>query len=709
MRFPYKLCFITLLVTIALCGNSELISTHYNQPMQLTNPGEYHYATYLSFPGTIDPVSDWSSMGLGINELMYETLIYYKKNSTHELEGQLATSWTISPDGLQYNFTLRSGVYFHDGVEFNAWVMKYCLDRIVIMNDHNGPGPYFASYVKGGSKYMSAWSLNVTAALDYLSAGGIVVEDDYHLTINLVNPHTPFIYYLAAQFCSAISPKAIVENCPDFYTTNTTDTTFGMVPLSNWFSGLSSDYTKLGLQTNHPAGESGVVPDSSWTSTASHSWMTSHAVGTGPYILMSDYSPEANLIQFERNDLWWGTFSSNVVEKIAITKEHDLSIRTDDIESGLVDQIEILPENGSQFIDPTGHPLIIGTTVYETSSWLFRNFGFNMNDTLSSSIIQENNTSSTFIANNWNRYNWGTSKASQRNPFTALEFRKAFSLAYDCQTNIQISKDGFAERQEGLIPKDMFGFHDKLIEDGFIPSYDPETAKAIFEQVGWKGVINLIYPKQNFWRRNFCLLMKNNIESLNVGIIISIEGLDYGDYRDKWINNHLPIYYCEWLADWGDPDTIVRNFVYSIDGFFTPQLHYKNPTIDSWIEAAASEQNLLSREQWYRDIQESVSQDYVFIYGCHESRLTIIRDWIQNYPKSGSLNPVSFMFNAEYLDKVELSDTATTTTTTTKTIIDQTTFPPPTISETSGWPIIMGMVSSITFVCYRRSRKNYSE
>ena len=40
----------------------------------------------------------------------------------------LATSWTITPDGKSMTFTLRQGVKFHDGTDFNAQAAKESLD-----------------------------------------------------------------------------------------------------------------------------------------------------------------------------------------------------------------------------------------------------------------------------------------------------------------------------------------------------------------------------------------------------------------------------------------------------------------------------------------------------------------------------------------------------------------------------------------------------
>jgi peptide/nickel transport system substrate-binding protein len=50
----------------------------------------------------------------------------------------LASSWSVSSDGLQYTFTLRQGVKYDDGTEFNATHVKYTFDRAIGMQDPNG-------------------------------------------------------------------------------------------------------------------------------------------------------------------------------------------------------------------------------------------------------------------------------------------------------------------------------------------------------------------------------------------------------------------------------------------------------------------------------------------------------------------------------------------------------------------------------------------
>ena len=80
-------------------------------------------------PSTFDPqIGASSELGIPLRSV-YDTLVYRDPQSLEFVPG-LATSWTISPDGLIYTFALRQGVNFHDGTPFNAQAVAANLDRI---------------------------------------------------------------------------------------------------------------------------------------------------------------------------------------------------------------------------------------------------------------------------------------------------------------------------------------------------------------------------------------------------------------------------------------------------------------------------------------------------------------------------------------------------------------------------------------------------
>jgi len=203
---------------------------------ELKNPDKFIWET-LGIPSTLDsldPAINYETTGSTIIELIYETLVGYKGNSVDEIEGRLATDWTISPNGRVYTFNLRKNVKFHDGVSFNAYIMKYSIDRTILINDRWGPSWMIAQVIKGGSTYLQYYNPNYTEAQAYLDAGGVVVIDDYTLQINLDSAYSPFINSLAFDVACAVSPKAVINNRPSEYSQFIGDKVYGVkVPFLN--------------------------------------------------------------------------------------------------------------------------------------------------------------------------------------------------------------------------------------------------------------------------------------------------------------------------------------------------------------------------------------------------------------------------------------------------------------------------------------------
>lgn len=61
----------------------------------------------------------------------YSTLLKFDAASYPEVKGDLAESWTVSPDRQTYTFKLRPNVLFHDGTKMTAADVKASYERIV--------------------------------------------------------------------------------------------------------------------------------------------------------------------------------------------------------------------------------------------------------------------------------------------------------------------------------------------------------------------------------------------------------------------------------------------------------------------------------------------------------------------------------------------------------------------------------------------------
>lgn len=123
--------------------------------------------------GTIDPHrgTDWTESMAMVN--VYDALVF--PSSAGAMEPKLATSWTASPDGLTYTFTLRKGVKFHDGSEVTAEDVAFSMGRALTLKEG----------------YSWLW-------LDVVEE--VTVNDTYTVTFHLNKPFAPFVSTLAWLF-----------------------------------------------------------------------------------------------------------------------------------------------------------------------------------------------------------------------------------------------------------------------------------------------------------------------------------------------------------------------------------------------------------------------------------------------------------------------------------------------------------------------------
>jgi peptide/nickel transport system substrate-binding protein len=61
----------------------------------------------------------------------YNLLVKFDPQGYPKIVGDIAETWTVSPDGLTYTFKLRSGVQFHDGSPLTSRDVKATFDKII--------------------------------------------------------------------------------------------------------------------------------------------------------------------------------------------------------------------------------------------------------------------------------------------------------------------------------------------------------------------------------------------------------------------------------------------------------------------------------------------------------------------------------------------------------------------------------------------------
>jgi peptide/nickel transport system substrate-binding protein len=77
-----------------------------------------------------DPAHAFSPTSGIVNQAAYDTLVTFPDGDASEILPRLATSWTISEDGLTYTFTLNSAAVFSDGSPVEAEDVVFSFNRL---------------------------------------------------------------------------------------------------------------------------------------------------------------------------------------------------------------------------------------------------------------------------------------------------------------------------------------------------------------------------------------------------------------------------------------------------------------------------------------------------------------------------------------------------------------------------------------------------
>jgi dipeptide transport system substrate-binding protein len=151
-------------------------------------------------PGGFDPALYTGGETLdATGQAVFNKLVEFKLG-TSEVEPSLATSWTISDDGLEYTFKLRPGVKFQTTSYFTP-TRDMNADDVVFSFERQKEGSPWAKYVEGASyEYFEG--------MDFPKLVKEVKKvDDLTVKIILTKPNAPMIANLAMDFSSIVSKE----------------------------------------------------------------------------------------------------------------------------------------------------------------------------------------------------------------------------------------------------------------------------------------------------------------------------------------------------------------------------------------------------------------------------------------------------------------------------------------------------------------------
>lgn len=210
----------------------------------------------------------------------------------------------------------------------------------------------------------------------------------------------------------------------------------------------------------------------------------------------------------------------------------------------------------------------------------------------------------------------GFNQANTNSIVSNPEFRKAVAYAVNKEEMVMAAWDGYAQVSTSIMARDMQYYADI---DG-IP-YDPEKAKAMFEELGVVGQSVKLITSDAAHR----VKMAENFQAqmAKYGITINVEFMQQAALIERL---QAPGYLEEmFVLSWTpgkNADYMFRNPVHSKGGrsFYS---NINDPEIDALIDAAAAEIDPVKRAELYKDLQIRLTTEVINWIPVAQATLTM--------------------------------------------------------------------------------------
>lgn len=136
-----------------------------------------------SEPTSLDPAQTKDMVTWAFMYNVSDSLIYFNWE-TQEYEPAIATEWTVSDDGLEYTFTIRDGVKFHNGDTMTVDDVVFSLNRAI----------------------ESSFTAQTNGCMDHFEK-----VDDSHVKAVLKYAYSPFIEIMTNPSYAIVSERAVKE------------------------------------------------------------------------------------------------------------------------------------------------------------------------------------------------------------------------------------------------------------------------------------------------------------------------------------------------------------------------------------------------------------------------------------------------------------------------------------------------------------------
>ena len=188
-------------------------------------------------PETLDPALNSAVDGGNMLITLFETLLIIDQDN--KVQPGQAESYTVSPDGLTWTFTMRDGLKWSDGTELNAKDFEYTMKRIANPDVGAPYGETVVGMIEGYQDAIGNPDKNgkKTTKPDIDKLNVKASEDGKTLTIKLAYPCSYFDNIVAFGTMSPVQKATVEKNGDKWATKPETYVCNGPYMISEWTPG----------------------------------------------------------------------------------------------------------------------------------------------------------------------------------------------------------------------------------------------------------------------------------------------------------------------------------------------------------------------------------------------------------------------------------------------------------------------------------------
>ena len=588
-------------------------------------------------PDSLDPQVTFSTPGWAAVQQVYQGLVQYNGTSVTSFSGMLAhNNWTMTNNPLTnfttYTFYLRSGVHFSNGDPYNAYVQWYSFYRSLLI----AQGPQFILEQNFFSTNFSQTDpLSYFSPIDAIKAANNTLVNDLN-SWNFLSPTASEIQQMSEPYQSF----QVVNNLT--------------IQLNLGYGYLDSNYTYLLASISSP---NSCAVDPTWVDANGgvgvaevNSYLTTHTLGTGQYILQDYSAVEGGGYTLVPDPNYWGaaawsteTWNTNIQPAnttVVIEFQATLDVTISDLLSGKVAEASFAYIGTSTVSQLQGHSNVIvdplNITVSSTSGawWLYLN---------------------------------QTAPAGAHDPFTNLSVRAAVAHAIDYNQIIKEAFGGWATQWVGPVPP---GYPYDNNMTAKLPYYSYNITLAQQEIADSPCAHNacagttLYYEYLDIgadWAEMAQFLVHDlaQIGLTVVAIPISLpvlyveQAMSSGQCESATAANGGPFWMGQefYTADYVSPDDFTVNDAYSAGSANMCMAGYSNATVDNLTYAAAAESNPANLTADYATMTSLMYYNYTDIWTVIPTSFAVYSTNLHGViiNAMGSAEPYALLFNTQWL------------------------------------------------------------